>query len=577
MNAAEPEVTKGKKFTAIWIIPITAVIIGAWMVGWTYLTEGPEIRVTFKTAKGLAEGKTVVKYRDVEMGQVQSVTLAEDLQSVTAVIKMRPEAEPMLREDSRFWIVTAQIGGGAITGLETILTGAYIELAPGTSDNRIRDFIALENPPLTPADAPGIRLVLLSDRRSSLTTGDPVLYHGFKVGRVESLSLDLDTRQFRNEIFIDAPYHALISSSTRFWDVSGISVSAGAEGLRIDTGSVESILLGGVTFGVPPNLGPGNPVDNNTEFRLFGTFDEILRSPYEYRDYYVVAFTQSIKGLLPGSPVEYRGIQIGEVEKIMMEELVNKSLREERGPQGVPIPVLIYIEPARFTLPDTQASVDLMAETFRTGVERGMRATLGKGSLLSGAQIVELEYYTDASPAEIGEFEGYPTIPTIATGLSELEHKISTLLDKANALPVDEIVGSLNLAVSELNRTLKAVRVVAEKDSLNNIPDEIEASLVALRSLLEAEDTTAIPVEVRASLQALRDILEDEGIREIPEELNSALAAAKFQLQGESAEAYQLNRTLKEVESAARALREFLDTLEKKPESLLRGKSESGQ
>ena len=152
----------------------------------------------------------------------------------------------------------------------------------------------------------------------------------------------------------------------------------------------------------------------------------------------------------------------------------------------------------------------------------------------------------------MGEFEGYPTLPTIVTGLSGLERKVSTLLDKANELPVEEILGSLNLAVTELNRTLKALNIVAENENLNKIPDELQGALVALRA-----------------------ILEDEGIREIPEELKSTLAAAKFQLHGESTEAYQLNRTLKEVESAARALREFLDALEKKPESLIRGKSDT--
>jgi paraquat-inducible protein B len=205
MTAAEPEVARGRKFTAVWIIPLIAVAIGAWMVVWTYMTEGPEIRVTFETAQGLAEGKTVVKFRDVEMGQVQEVLLSDDMQSVTAVIKMRREALTMLREDTRFWVVTAQIGGGGISGLETILSGAYIELAPGTSNIEAREFVGLEKPPLTPADAPGLRLVLLSERASSVTTGDPVLYHGFKVGRVESLTFDLETRQIRNEIFIDAP------------------------------------------------------------------------------------------------------------------------------------------------------------------------------------------------------------------------------------------------------------------------------------------------------------------------------------------------------------------------------------
>jgi paraquat-inducible protein B len=554
MTVAKPEVSKGKRLTAIWIIPLVAVAIGVWMVAYTYMTEGPEIMVTFKTASGLAEGKTKVKFRDVEMGMVQEVTLSEDMQSVTALVKMRREALPLLREDTRFWVVTAQIGGGAISGLETILSGAYIQIAPGTSDTKSLNFTGLEEPPKTPADAPGIRLVLLSERSSSVSSGDPVLYHGFKVGRIESRAFDPETKQIRYIIFIDAPYHTLVNSSVRFWDVSGISVSAGAEGLKISTGSLESILLGGVTFGVPPGFEPGGAVDSSTEFRLFPNFDDILRSPHEQRGYYIVSFKQSIKGLLPGAPVEYRGIQIGEVEKIMMEELVNKGLRENKEPQGLPIPVLVYIEPARFALPDTRESLELMEETFKLGVGNGLRATLGTGNLLTGAQVVELDYFDDMPEAVIGKFEGYTTLPTIVTGISGLEQKISHLLDKANKLPLGEITGSINLAVNELNRSMKALRVILENKNMNTIPNELQATLEALRS-----------------------ILEDEGIREIPLELKSTLSAAKFQLQGESTEAYQLNKTLKEVESAARALREFLDTLEKKPESLLRGKTDTKQ
>ena len=577
MTTAKPEVSKGRKFTAIWIIPITAVVIGAWMVAWTYLTEGPEIRITFDTARGLTEGKTVVKFRDVEMGQVQQVLLSEDMQSVTAVIKMRREAEPLLREDTQFWIVTAQIGGGAITGLDTILSGAYIQIEPGVEGGKKRDFVGLEKPPPTPIDAPGIRLTLESERSSSVSTGDPILYHGFKVGRVESMTFDPEKKQFKHVIFIDAPYDSLVNSATRFWDVSGISLSAGAEGFQISTGSMESILLGGVTFGVPPGLQPGEAVEANTRFRLYPTFKDILESPYQYRGYYVVAFKQSVKGLLPKSPVEYRGIQIGEVERIMLKELVEKGLRDNSEPQGLPIPVLIYLEPARFALPDAQASLDLMLETFMISVENGMRATLGQGNLLTGAQVVELDYFEDAPAAKIEEFEGYPTLPTIVTGLSGLEHKISSLLDKANDMPIGEIISSLNLAVAELTATLKAVRGIAESENLNKLPAELEGTLAALRSLLESEDTRAIPGEVLASIEALQAILEDEGIREIPGELKSTLSAAKFQLQGESPEAYQLNKTLKEVETTARALREFLDTLEKKPESLIRGKSDTGQ
>lgn len=577
MSAAAPEISKGRKFTAVWIIPVTAVVIGIWMVVWTYLSEGPEIEVEFETANGLEAGKTVVRYRNVQMGLVKEVRLSDDLKRVIAVIKMQREAIPLLKEDTRFWVVTARIGGGSVSGLETIITGAYIEVSPGLSENGARDFVGLEEPPLTPAGTPGLRLVLTSERSASITTGDPVLYHGFQVGRVESLSFDPDSRRIKNTIFIDAPYDTLVTSTTRFWDVSGISVSAGAEGFRVETGSLISILRGGVTFAIPPDFERGSPVEDNTEFRLFSNYDEILDSPHEYRAYFVVTFKQSVKGLLPGAPVVFRGIQMGEVERIMMKEMVDKSLRENLEGQGPPIPVLIYLEPARMALPDTGEMLEMAKTTITTGVENGLRASIQTGSLLTGAQIIDLDYYPDVPPAGIGEFEGYPVVPTIATGLGRLETSISTLLDKANNLPLEELVGSVNLAVTELNHTLKALRAVAEKDSTQRIPDELDGALAALRNLLESKDTNAIPVEARASLEALRKMLEGNDFRQIPGELNDTLAAAKFQLQGESPEVYQLNKTLKEVESAARALSEFLDTLEKKPESLIRGKSDTQQ
>lgn len=549
---AKPEVSKGKKLTAIWIIPLVALVLGAWMVAYTYMTEGPEIRVHFKTASGLAAGKTVVKFRDVEMGTVEDVVLGENLEGITAVIKMKREALPLLNDETRFWVVTAHIGGGGISGLDTILSGAYIQIAPGSSNIEALEFTGLEEPPLTPVDAPGIRLILLSESAASVGPGDPVLFHGFEVGRVESLTFDLEKKQLRHEIFIDAPYHELVNSSVRFWDLSGISLNASAEGFSIETGSLKSILQGGVTFAKPPDFRVGVPVDNNTEFRLFPNYDDILESPFEYRAYYVVGFNQSIKGLLPGAPVEYRGIQIGEVTGILIKELVEKGIRENTEPQGVPIPVLIYIEPGRFELPDTEESLELIRKTFEKGVRNGMRATLEIGNLLTGAQVVALDYYDDVPAAEMGDFEGRVTIPTVVTGLSGLEKKISRLLDKANELPIDQTVGSVNLAVAELNQTIKA-----------------------LHGILENDDLRAIPAELQNTLEALRSILEDEGIREIPGELKSTLAAARFQLQGESTEAYQLGRTLKEVESAARALREFLDLLEQKPESLIRGKKNS--
>jgi paraquat-inducible protein B len=576
MAAAKPEITQGKKLTAIWIAPLVAVVLGIWMVVFTFMTEGPEIEIAFKTAVGLEAGKTKVKFRNVEMGMVQEVTLSDDMKGVIAVVKLEREAIPLLGEDTRFWVVRAHVGGGGISGLDTLLSGAYIEISPASSQSKVREFVALEQPPLTPIGAPGLRLILLSEHSASVSSGDPVLYNGFNVGRVESVTFDPESQQIRYVIFIDAPYHSLVNSSVRFWDVSGVTLSAGAEGLKFSTSSLETILLGGVTFGTAPGLGPGQPVEHNTEFRLFPSYDAILDSPFEQRTYYVVAFEQSLKGLLPGAPVEYRGIQVGKVERILVKELFEVDQREGYESKGHPIPVLIYMEPGLVALPDKPESIDDLRMIIKQSVNNGLRVSLHTANLLTGAQVVNIEFYDDVAVAELGEFAGYTTIPTIASGLGLLEHRISTLLDKVNSLPLGETVGSVNLAVMELNRTLAALRTILEDENTRSIPIEVKSTLAALQAILEDDSARALPADLQRTLGSLRDILEKDSTLAVPDELQQTLAAARFQLQGESNETYQLVTTLKEVESAARSLREFLDLMEVKPESLIRGKRNTG-
>ena len=573
MPAAKPEITRGKIFTAIWIIPLVAVVLGIWMVAYTYLNEGPEIEITFNTAIGLEAGKTKVKFRNVDVGMVQTISLSSDMKHTIVVVKLERAAIPMLGKDTRFWVVRARIGGGSISGLDTLLSGAYIEVGPATSQSKQRNFVALEQPPLTPIGAPGLGLILLSERSASVGSGDPVLYNGFKVGRVESMTFDPDSKLIRYSVFIDAPYHKLVNSSVRFWDVSGIDLIADASGIELSTGSLESMLLGGVTFGAAPGLEPGRPVEDNTEYRLFSSYKAILESPFANRLYYVVEFNQSLRGLLAGAPVEFRGVKVGRVERILVKEMITTGLEERIKAETHPLPVLIYVEPGRLDMPDTKASLDRLRNTIKASSENGMRATLSTGNLLTGAQIVNFDYFDDVPAAELGEFEGYPTIPSVATGIGQLEHRISTLLDKLNRLPLEETVSSVNVALAELTRSLESLRGILDDADTRAVPGEMQASLKALRALLEADSTRAVPEELRASLTSLRSILEDENMRNLATEMESTLAAARGQLEGSSPEAYQLGLTLKEVESAARALREFLDFLERNPEGLLKGKS----
>ena len=572
MTAAKPEVNQGKKFTAVWIIPLVAIALGAWMVVYTYLNEGPEIEITFKTANSLEAGATRVKFRNIDMGTVTDVSLSPDLQNVIVTAKLNKDAEPLLNADTRFWVVRARIGGGGITGLDTLLSGAYIQIAPGTEERRATRFVGLEAPPPTEADAPGKRLVVISDGWADLSSGDQVLYKGFTVGRIESVEFDPEKDQIRHVLFVDAPYDELLNTSTRFWNVSGISVSTSAAGLRVSMGSLDTLLHGGVTFGVPEGRVWGLPIEADEEFYLFESEQEARDEPFKNRLHYVVMFEQSLRGLQAGAPVEYNGIRIGTVERIMIDEVIHKSLRTGKAASGEPLPVLIYLEPAQLSVPDTREWAERMNNIVEDAVSKGMHAVLKTGNLISGAKYVEFVYLKDEPAREIKEFAGYPVIPASSAGFELIEHKAISLLDKLNNLEIEKTISAANEALKELNQSMVVVRGLLENPSTQAVPRELESSLVALRELLDNTDTQSIPKDVRDTVESLRVLLDDESLKAVAGELEITLELANSQLRGEAPETYQLNRTLQEVEAAARALREFLDLLETKPEALISGK-----
>ncbi len=247
---------------------------------------------------------------------------------------------------------------------------------------------------------------LTSERASSVSAGDTVLFKGYKVGRVESMQFNPVDQLVHYEIFIDAPYHELVNSSVRFWDVSGVSLSADASGFKVETGAMDTILFGGVAFGVPEGFKEGDKVAQNTEFKLHTSYEDILANPFHYGTYYVVSFDQSVKGLLPGAPVEFRGIQIGKVERIMLKEGMEKTRSLGEQGKGISIPILIYIEPGRMELPDNEGSIAIMRNSVEIGVGNGLRATMASGNLITGAKYISFDFFPGAKEASMGTFHG---------------------------------------------------------------------------------------------------------------------------------------------------------------------------
>lgn len=476
------------------------------MVFHNWMSQGPNIEIEFKTADGLEEGKTKIKYRNVDMGLVNEVRLNESLDGVIATARMDRQAVPLLVKDTGFWVVTARVGLGDISGLDTLLSGAYVELAPGTDDREERTFVALERPPLTPADAPGLRLHLTSNYASSVTAGDTVLYKGYKVGRVETMEFNPSDKLVHYQIFIDAPYQELINSSVRFWDISGVSMKADANGFQVQTGSLETILFGGVTFGVPKGIKEGDKVTKNASFKLYPSYQDILQNPFRYGIYYVVSFNHSLKGLVPGAPVEYRGIKIGNVVRILFREGQAAQMEAGHEGTGAPIPVLLYVEPGRMELADTEASLTIIEKSVRLGVGNGLRASMKRGNLLTGAQYIGLDFYPTAEEASLGTFMEYTTIPTIETGLAQLEEKVLAILNTIDALPLADTVASLN------------------------------QNLLSLQAILESQSTQQLPKHLDQTIQEIRDAISRLGPNsDTSQTLNSSLLS--------------LNRTLANLES----------------------------
>ena len=286
----------------------------------------------------------------------------------------------------------------------------------------------------------------------------------------------------------------------------------------METGALDTVLAGGVAFSVPPGMDPGEAVETGAKFRLYESHEQILENPFSYGVHYVLLFEQSIKGVLPGAPVEFRGIPLGHVVRVMVKESVDSSIGLKREGKGDPIPVLIYLEPGRMAMPDTPGSLDYMRGAISEGVINGMRASLESGNLLTGAKYISVDYFEGADDATIGTFLDYPTIPTVESGLGQLQYQLSAFLDKLNTLPLEDTISGANKAISSLN-----------------------ANLTSLQSILDAQSTQQLPADLAATLDEIRIAV--SGLTpnsELGQSLNSSLL--------------RLNRTLGNLESLTRSL-----------------------
>ena len=511
----------------VWLIPLVAALIGGWLAVKTILERGPTITISFKTAEGLEAGKTKIKYKEVEIGLVKSVTLSEDRTRVIATAEIVKEAENLLVDDTRFWVVRARISGGSVSGLGTLLAGPYIGVDIGKSVKPQRNFVGLEVQPLFFTDVPGRQFVVHSSDIGSLDIGAPIFFRRLQVGQVTAYTLDKDGKGVTLKVFVNAPYDQYVNANTRFWHASGIDVALDAGGVRIQTESLVSILLGGIAFQTPAGSEALPSADANTVFELFHNRDQALKLPDRESETYLMAFDESLRGLLPGAPIDFRGIVIGEV--------VSFSIEINPRTKYFEMLVETRIYPGRLhALERMQTEILDRKELLNAWVKRGLRAQLRTGSLLTGQLYVALDFFPHAPKAEVDWSKKPPRLPTLPGGLQELQSTITVLADK------------LTMIANKL-----------EKVPYEQISNDLSQTLQSVNSLMQRLDTDIAP--------AARDVLVDA---------HKTLTAVERLMSADAPLQQDTRDAMREIARAAQALRVLADYLERHPEALIRGKTE---
>ena len=530
------------RISAIWIIPILTAVVAVGVAIQRFLSEGPTITILFKSADGVEAGKTFIKYKDVNIGQVTAVELSRDYGGVVVTAKIAKSAEGLMVDDARFWVVKPRITLSGVSGLSTLLSGNYIGFEAGRSTQRVRQFTGLAVPPVVTGGDPGRQFVLKAENLGSLSVGSPLYYRRLAVGQVIGYDLAADGKSVDIKVFVNAPYDRYVEVGTRFWNVSGLDVSVGANGLNVQTESLVALLAGGVAFDTPQSSVRGQPASPNAAFTLYKDRATALTNFGAPSVRYVLEFKESVRGLSVGAPVTFLGLPIGEVTDVGLAfDAKTLDVRTRVAIAHYPdrLKGRVYEQSTR-ALADT--TFEEMHAVLRVLVERGLRAQLRSGSLLTGQLYVAFDYFPDARKVAVDWTKQPVELPSVPSNLEDLEQKVTRILDKLDGLPLEEIGRDAKNALATLDRTLKAADRLVERVNGEIVP------------------------EVKTALQGLRGTLANA---------ERVLKSADNTLVGQNAPAQQeLRSAMQEVARAARAVRVLADYLERHPEALIRGKSE---
>jgi paraquat-inducible protein B len=479
-NTARIKPRRRWRISPVWLIPLAVILIGAWLLYQNVISRGPEIILVMNSADGIHAGKTQVKVRNVGVGHVDDVRLAKNYQHIIVTVQMNPGTKKLLVKNSRFWLVKARFGRQGISGLGTLLSGAYILLAPGDSEQARRHFQVQKGAPVIENNEPGIHIELTSSGNNTLTVGAPILYQGQTAGQIESAHFSLAHKQVVYQVFIHEPFSSLVTQATQFWLRSGVSFHLGTKGVNVQIGSLQSVLSGGITFGRVPGIKPGKKVTDGAHFKLYGSQNAAIQNRFKEKIKYIVLLNNSVHGLSDDAPVEYRGLRVGTVMQV---PFYPKGLHLQQFSQyRFKIPVLIALEPQRPGLSWAHWTKKQWRRHTRRFFARGLRATVKSANLLTGAKVIDLTFDHHApeyQPRKIGHYALFPSEPS---QIANIQQQLSDLADKLNSLDLKAMSGKLqhllttgNATLGQFERAAKSLNALLAKPGMQRLPGQLRS------------------------------------------------------------------------------------------------------
>jgi paraquat-inducible protein B len=519
----EPVITRRSGWlpSLVWVVPLIAALIGVALVVKSIAEKGPTVVISFSSAEGLEPGKTKVKYKDVDIGAVKTITLSKDHSRVLAQVQLTKEAEDFAVKDTRFWVVRPRIGTSGVTGLGTLLSGAYIGVDAGRSHETEQNFVGLETPPAVTGDKKGRQYTLHGDSLGSIDIGSPVYYRRVQVGQVVGFSLEKDGTGVTLRVFVSAPFDQYVGTNSRWWHASGVDLRLDSSGLKLNTQSLATVVIGGLAFQSPPGQAVGEQAPNNATFRLGEDEADAMREPDGPALTVVMNFNQSLRGLSVGAPVDFRGIVLGQVTNI--------GINYDPQARNFTMPVTMNLYPERlgkrFSESVQSRGPAVGQALLQRLVKNGLRGQLRTGNLLTSQLYVALDMLPKAPPATVDVTRTPIELPTVPNSLDELQLQVADIAKKLDQVPFDRIGANLNSALKNAD------------------------------SLFKQLDTQVAP-QARETLTAAKQ----------------TFSTAETTLQQDSPLQSDVHQALSELTHTLQSLNALSDYLERHPESLLRGK-----